>query len=249
MSDQARIMKRMLLRHWQNVGRGFDTVDHVLRGRETACSRTGLPLTTVATLVVVCGLVYGLVMGSYAAIAGERDWTAQGWQMAYSAVKVPLLIALTLLISLPSFWVLSTLLGLRDDFRQSLSAIVSAQAGLMIILSSLAPLTLLCYVSLSGPAAYSMAVLINAFFFGFSSVTAQRLLARYYRQLIQRNSRHRVMLRVWILVYAFVGIQSGYVLRPFIGSPARPITFFREEPFENAYVRVLGMVWEVLTGG
>ena len=56
-------------------------------------------------------------------------------------------------------------------------------------------------------------------------------------QLIRQNPKHRWMVRVWIFVYAFVGIQMAYVLRPFIGSPSNTISFFREDPFENAYVR------------
>ena len=28
------------------------------------------------------------------------------------------------------------------------------------------------------------------------------------------------MLRTWLVIYVFVGIQMGWVLRPFIGDPA-----------------------------
>jgi len=34
--------------------------------------------------------------------------------------------------------------------------------------------------------------------------------------------------RVWVIIYALVGAQMGWVLRPFIGSPDIPFTFFRE---------------------
>jgi MFS family permease len=34
--------------------------------------------------------------------------------------------------------------------------------------------------------------------------------------------------RVWIIIYALVGAQMGWVLRPFIGSPDVPFTFFRD---------------------
>lgn len=34
--------------------------------------------------------------------------------------------------------------------------------------------------------------------------------------------------RIWVFIYAMVGAQMGWVLRPFIGSPDIPFTFFRE---------------------
>lgn len=33
--------------------------------------------------------------------------------------------------------------------------------------------------------------------------------------------------------------QMGWVLRPFIGNPTLPVTFFRAEQWGNAYVEVL----------
>jgi len=54
---------------------------------------------------------------------------------------------------------------------------------------------------------------------------------------------------IWIFVFAFVGIQMGYVLRPFIGVPTNPITFLRENPFENAYVRVWQLILDVIDAG
>ena len=50
------------------------------------------------------------------------------------------------------------------------------------------------------------------------------------------------MLWLWMLLYAFVGIQMGWMLRPFIGSPALAVTFFRPEPFSNAYEFVLRLI-------
>jgi hypothetical protein len=33
--------------------------------------------------------------------------------------------------------------------------------------------------------------------------------------------------RVWLVAYAVVGAQMGWLLRPFIGNPATPFTWFR----------------------
>lgn len=33
---------------------------------------------------------------------------------------------------------------------------------------------------------------------------------------------------MWVVIYALVGAQMGWLLRPFIGSPDMPFTWFRE---------------------
>ena len=83
--------------------------------------------------------------------------------------------------------------------------------------------------------------------FAVASISAQWLLRRDYRPLIERHPAHRWMLRTWIVIYVFVGIQMGWVLRPFIGNPRAPVQFFREDSWSNAYVVVLEMIWKVLT--
>jgi hypothetical protein len=41
-------------------------------------------------------------------------------------------------------------------------------------------------------------------------------------------SRHvKAVFRCWILLYGLVGAQMGWVLRPFVGNPNIPFTFFR----------------------
>ena len=163
----------------------------------------------------------------------------RGGQVAVSAVKVPLLLLATLALSLPSYFVLNTLLGVRSDFAEAWRAVVASQAGLTIILISLAPLTAFWYASSSD---YQAAILFNALMFAVASFGAQALLRRGYRPLIAKNPRHRWLLRAWIVLYAFVGIQMGWILRPFIGKPTEPVQFFRHAEWENAYVVVARMI-------
>jgi hypothetical protein len=197
--------------------------------------------------MILASVGYGLVMGSYAGLVGGRAWRIQGWQAAYSACKVPLLVAATFAISLPSFAVINTVAGLRDDLADVVRALIATQAALAIILISLAPFTCLCYASLGDAAAdYTRAVAFNGLMFAVASLAAQVLLRRYFRTLIARNRRHGWMFWLWIVIYAFVGIQMGWVLRPFIGSPDAPVTFFREGAWSNAYVAVLRIVESAL---
>lgn len=190
-----------------------------------------------ARYIVVFGFCYGALMGSFGGLAGDRAWV-----MLFAAIKVPLLLMVTFLVCLPSFYVLNTLFGVAGDFREVFNALVLAQAGLTIILVSMSPVTLFWYASSSD---YNAAVLFNAFIFGLASFAAQWLLRRQYRALIARNPRHRVLLRTWLFLFAFVGIQTAWILRPFIGHPDLPAQFFREEAWGNAYVEVAEKIRDV----
>lgn len=184
------------------------------------------------------GAAYGAVMGGFGGLSGER-----AAQVAYSAAKVPVLLAATTILALPSFYVLNALLGLRADFPAALRAVVGAQGAVGVVLASLAPYTAVWYAS---TADYAEAIVFNGVMFAVASWAAQRALRRRYAQLIARDPRHRAVMRAWLFVYAFVGIQMGWVLRPFVGAPdARP-TFFREGAWGNAYVEVAETVWQVV---
>ena len=96
----------------------FRLADNLLRGETARATRRAdsrLPvLGSLMLAIVAYGMFYGGVMGSYGGVNGWRLW-----QAVYSAVKVPFLLIATFLLSLPSFFVLNTLFGLRDDFRAS----------------------------------------------------------------------------------------------------------------------------------
>ena len=226
-------------------------VDDLLRGRLVpapapapapglgVAERRPIGLPHMLTFIVLFGLAYGAVMGTFAGVSGERLL-----QVVYSAVKVPLLLLVTFVLSLPNFYVLNTLFGVGADFGQALRALLATQAALTVILAAFAPFTALWYASSSD---YRMAILFNALMFGLASVGAQVLLRRLYRPLIERDARHRVLLRIWLVVYAFVGVQLGWLLRPFVGDPRMPTRFLREGMWDNAYVVVARMIWEVIT--
>ena len=191
----------------------FARTDDILRRRPwtTQTAPAGAAVCWLAGSVVLFGMLYGAAMGTFAGIGGDRLW-----QVAYSALKVPLLLLVTFLIGLPSFFVLNTLFGLRRDFAQAVRALVAAQAGLAIVLASFAPFTLLWYAS---SADYSAALRFNGLMFAAASFSGQRLLWAYYRPLVRRNIKHRRMLWTWLAIYIFVGIQMAWVLRPFVGAP------------------------------
>jgi hypothetical protein len=193
----------------------------------------------VLPLLVLCtGPVYGAFMGSFALHSWDR-----AAMIVYAAVKVPLLIFVTSLVCVPGFFVLNTVLGLRDDFGRAMRAIFAGQAGLTVALASLGPITRFVY---SSGVNHRQALLFNAAMFTVATIIGQIVMLRRYRELVtipERGGRHRLMLWAWVVLYAFVGMQMGWMLRPFVGAPAFPVSFFRDEPFSNAYVVIARLIF------
>jgi hypothetical protein len=227
-----------LLRLADAVLRGDRAPSGVSSFRVAANSERPGTLSHLGLLILTFGILYGGVMGMYGGVQGDR-----ALQVVYSAVKVPLLLIVTFLLSIPSFFVINTILGLRQDFPVVLRALIATQAGLTVILASLAPFTAFWYLC---DGDYQMAILFNGLMFAVASVSAQWMLRRSYLPLIQADPRHRMMLRTWIFIYVFVGIQMGWLLRPFIGDPAAPVQFFREGGWSNAYEFVLQLIWHAI---
>ena len=57
----------------------------------------------------------------------------------------------------------------------------------------------------------------------------------------------RTVFRCWVVLFALVGAQMGWVMRPFIGTPELPFSWFRERD-SNFFAAVLGSLRKVLIG-
>ena len=217
----------------------FQLVDQFLRGRGTfSVDRPAAGRVKYLLLfVLVFGTLYGAVMGTFTGMGSGRQL-----QLLYSGIKVPLLLLVTFLLCLPSFFVVNTLLGLWGDFGKALNAVLSAQACIAVVLVSLAPLTLFFYLSTNS---YRLALFFNGLVFAAASISGLFVIRRYYRPLIERKPVHKIMLYFWLFFYIFVGIQMSWVLRPFIGSPDLPVAFFRKEAWGNAYVVVANLIGDI----
>ncbi len=180
-------------------------------------------------------MLFGAALGSF---------SLRPLQMLYSAVKVPLLLAIVTGASLPSLFALHAALGLRGGFAATLRGVSAAQATVALTLAACTPLCLFVYVSSTS---YPLAVVVNGAFFALATLAGQVTLRRH-EGTRRWNPRQSLLRTVWGLLYAFVGIQAAWVLRPFVGYPGMPPTFLRAELWTNAYVVVARTLLELLRG-
>jgi hypothetical protein len=233
-------------------------LDRVLRGDYLRAEqlRSGsieAPARTLVGLGLVLGAIYGFGVGSYALFRGADQAM---WQALASALKVPLLFLLTLLVTFPSLYVFAALQRLPLDLRNTLRLLLVAILVHLTILASLAPVFAFFAASTQS---YAFMLVLNVVFFAIGGVLGLMVLRRativmyghvedapapaaaegesdgapppLSRQSAFESRRAgeqaRRMLRVWGVVYGVTGAQMGWLLRPFLGSPDLPFTLFR----------------------
>ena len=189
-------------------------------------------------------MIYGGAMGSYGLINDPHVSFLSGMiHMLFSSTKIPFLIGLTFFLALPAFYVFYMLAGLSEDFPKVIRSLMATNAVFALALASLTPFTLFFYLCSSD---YLSAILFNTLIFGLAASTRQVVLKRQYRHLVAHNARHRFLLRLWFFLYAFIGIQNGWLLRPWIGKPGGGISFFRSDTWSVAYLELLKIIRQIL---
>lgn len=194
----------------------------------------GRPWWAGPRVVLAATPAVGLATGSFSV-----HEPARAAFMLYAAIKMPLLVLVTTALCIPAFFTLHVCLGVRREFPIALRAVLGGQAMFAVVLASLSPLIPVWYSAIENKGA---AVLGAGALFGVAAVCSMIAVRRVYRHELPPRGVHRVLLLGWFALYALVGIQMGWMLRPFIGSPGLPAALFRDDALTNGYVVVLRLL-------
>src|SRR5437764_2499340 len=160
----------------------FKHLDRILRGEATQLPqlRTGtidVPATGLTIVVVLLGMFYGLCMGSFAVVSGR----AGRWeQMLASAIKVPALFVLTLIVTFPSLYVFNALVGSRLNFKALLRLLVAAMSVMLALLASFG--TIVAFFSFTTES-YHFMVLMNVAMFAVAGFLGLNFLLQTLHRL------------------------------------------------------------------
>jgi len=247
---------------------GFGELDRILRGELTQVSslkRGGIEISPrrLSVIIVVLGMVYGACMGTFALFRMKEP---HGWQVLASMVKVPMLFYLTLLVTLPSLYVFNALVGSRLTLATVVRLLVASLGVMVAVLASLGPIVAFFSVSTTS---YPFMLLFNVVVCGVSGALGLLFLLQTLHRLSILDSevtqtrggegsglaepagaldpvanrvlgKHvKTVFQLWVIVFALVGAQMGWVLRPFVGIPDLPFVWFRgrESNFFQAVFR------------
>jgi hypothetical protein len=164
-------------------------------------------------LVVSVGaaVVFGAVVGSYRG----------GEQIAFAAVKMPLLFLVPLLVALPATAGLLVVCGLRPDPARLGVAGLVGMARTALIAAAAAPVLWLCYSLSPG---YHLATAVLAATLLLAGLTG---LPALLEAVSERSWRARAATLAGMLLLGLTIAQTGWVLRPFVARPRAEVTMLR----------------------
>lgn len=156
-----------------------------------------------------------------------------------SALKLPLLVLLTLLVCVPSVQVIGLWLGWRLEIRDTALLLMGTCAAWALLLASLAPVAIFFGLQ----SAYHFLKVFNLGAVGLTALAGTVMLCRVLRvasiQGLLPGTALPVFL-VWTLLALFVGCQMAWTLRPFLGEPSLPFAWLRRGDREmNFYTAAL----------
>jgi hypothetical protein len=189
-------------------------------------------------------VVVGVGGGCYGASIGL--WRAPE-QAGWVAVKMPLLIGLTLGVNGVFNGMLAAVLGTGLGFRQTLVAIGRSFAVFALVVGGLGPVAAFFTMSLpggeepGGERAYHGLLLAHTTVIALGGVAANLRLLGWLERVCGRWAARRVLL-AWLAGNLLVGAQLSYALRPFFGNPDLPVQFLRPNPLEGNFYEA---VWRV----
>lgn len=247
-------------------------LDNILRGETTraAALRDGMPDIPVRGLAVVSLLLasfYGFCMGWFALFGREEP----EWRLLLSgALKVPALFVLTVAVTFPSLYVFNALVGSRLKWGELYRLLVASLSVTTAVLASFGPIVVFFALTTNN---YPFMVLLNVGVFGVAGLLGSAFLLKTMHRLTLPvptlvaadepdesprtrgplapvegsvlGNNVRAVFVCWMALFALVGTQMGWVLRPFIGDPDREFAWFRarESSFVEALQRTLAAVF------
>jgi hypothetical protein len=217
-------------------------IETILRNRRRFFGeiREGVGLDAKIRAMLFSGIaffgLYGMVMGSRHSL----------WQVLSSAVKLPLLFLATLVVCLPTLYFFNLIFGSNQSLTQNFALILTAITVTAVLLLSFSPIVLFFLLTTAN---YQFFKLLNVGVFTIAGMVGVRFLGQGM-QIVSAGGHEggrarRNVVRLWTLVYAFVGSQMAWTLRPFIGAPGLTFELFRQLG-GNFYANVFASLGELL---
>ena len=185
---------------------------------------------------VLCLALYGAVLGS----------THSLWQALSSAAKLPILFLATLVVCAPTLYFFNVLFGSNQSLTQNVALILTAITVTAVFMLSFTPILLFFLLTTSG---YQFFKLLNVAICAITGFTGVLFLSQGMAVIAAAGKEgaraRRNVVRLWVLIYGFVGSQMAWTLRPLIGAPSMKFELFRQLG-GNFYGNVLVSLGEML---
>ncbi len=212
------------------------TVPHILRAPEVFFDsvRRGRNLQAQCFWLAVTSF---LCLAAYGCVVGVAHSPSQALS---SAIKMPILFVGAGLASLLPLYFFALVLGTPLRLAQVAAVILAGISVTAFLLLGLTPVTLIFVLSSHN---YSFFQLLTV-----ASVAVCGCIGAWYlwRGMLGVNlvndrgsaNGRRALLKIWFVLYAFLGSQMAWRLSPFVGDPTQPFVWLQPSR-DNLYVDVI----------
>jgi hypothetical protein len=134
------------------------------------------------------------------------------------------------MIKLPALYVFNALVGTRLGFLAVLRLLVGAITVNLCVAAAFG--TILAFFTLS-TTSYHFIVLLNVALLAIAGAVSLGFLLRTLQRITAAAAANsadnpaNTIFYIWIIIYSLVGMQMGWLLRPFIGHPGGAFEWFR----------------------
>ncbi|MDJ0733804.1 MAG: actin-binding WH2 domain-containing protein [Nostocaceae cyanobacterium] len=221
----------------------FGVLLNLLRDRQGFLEeiRQEIRLQNKTTSLLVSSSIFFAI---YGAIIGASNSLPQALS---SAIKMPAFYLLTLIICFPTLFFFNVLFGSKSTVQQHFVVLLTAVSVISVLLFSFAPVAL--FFLITTPDSYQFFKILNVLIFGITGSFGVKFLYDGMQLLSQQDEvgkgTRTTILRSWLFLYAFVGMQLGWFLRPFFGAPDNKFELFREVQ-GNFYLDIVSAISEIL---
>jgi hypothetical protein len=235
----------------------FAIVEHILRDRTGHFAEIGRSedLTSkIADMLIVTVLGLGL-FGTVMGLTGGLPW------MLASTIKLPLLFFSSLVICLPTLYHFSLLFGSRLTFMQTISLLLTALTVTAVLSFGFALISLFFHFSgseyhfmvtldvimLAVAGSAGLVFLVQGTLYLEQTAPPAHITFSQWLRFVVGSGRSLILVS-WMGLFATVGTQMGWTLRPFFGAPGTTFVLFR--PVQGSFYQgFLRTVEWLLTGG
>jgi hypothetical protein len=186
--------------------------------------------------IFVSFIVYGIIIGASHSFG----------QSLLAGLKLPFLFLMTLAICYPTLYIFNCLIGSELRMRQYTFLLLGSVAVMGILLLAFAPITLFFLLTTDHYQFFKILNVLILAVCGFFGVRALYMGMLFLNKDDKKTKRlRRKLLIFWILLFAFVGCQLAWTIRPFFGTPGMPVEFIRDLE-GNFYSDIIDAVREIL---
>jgi hypothetical protein len=196
-------------------------------------------VASMAVFVVASCAVYGALMAF---------WRSP-LMACYAAAKLPMVFVGSTAVVAVFNWMVAATLNSGLSFRQSVALAYAAMAVACWILLALAPVVFFFIVTgapqMDGAweeavgAAHRAMPLTHVAVLALAGVLGNASLFNGLRAVVRPGCPPAALFLAWIVLFAIVGCQMSWILRPFVGTPGLEVAFLREEALKDNFFEVV----------